>query len=275
MTRKRIARALAVLLVVLLGALGFVASGFVGLRPAVDGTDLLGGGRLLVDGVANLYVLPASPTDVVLIDCGADTAGARIDAELAAQGLTRAAVKAIFLTHGHRDHTGACHNFPAATVYAMPGDVGLIEGTEAAHGPIPRLLGRATAQAVHVGHPLTDGEIVRVGALVVRAYAIPGHTAGSAAFDVSTGERPGAVFFGDALAANADGTLRTAPWVFSDDTTLNRQSVAGLAARLAGAPIVGLAFGHSGPVEGDEVPRALASLASLPPQTAAVLTLPP
>ena len=94
---------------------------------------------------------------------------------------------------------------------------------------------------------LSDGETVQVGTVAVQVFAIPGHTAGSAAYLADE-----VLFLGDAVAGQADGHVRNAPWMFTDDGDQCRASVQGLAKKLAasGAPVQSLAFAHSGPLQG-------------------------
>lgn len=223
---------------------GVLALTFGGLVPAEDGTELPGGARLVRDGFVNLYLLPAGPGAVALIDCGADLEGGVIKAELARRGLGTEAVKAIFITHGHGDHIGACRLFPEARVYAFAGDVGLVQGLEAARGPVPRLRGALRERATRVSHTLADGETVYVGSLSVQAFHIPGHTGGSAAYLAN-----GVLYLGDSAAVERGGRLRGAAWVFSDDQEESFGAVGGLARRLESRrqEIQALACGHSGP----------------------------
>lgn len=233
-----------VLLLVAAIPAGVLAVTFGGLVPAEDGTELPGGARLVRDGFVNLYLLPAGPGAVALIDCGNDLDGAAIKAELARRGLGMDAVKAIFITHGHGDHIGACRLFPEAPVYAFASEVGLVEGVEAARGPVPRLRGVLRERATRVSHILSDGETVHVGPLSVQAFHIPGHTGGSAAYLAG-----GVLYLGDSAAVERGGRLRGAAWVFSDDPEESHGALAGLARRLEPRrqEIQALACGHSGP----------------------------
>jgi glyoxylase-like metal-dependent hydrolase (beta-lactamase superfamily II) len=223
---------------------GVLVVTFGGLVPAEDGTELPGGARLVRDGFVNLYVLPAGPGAVALIDCGADLEGAAIKAELARRGLGPDAVKAIFITHGHGDHIGACRLFPQARVYAFSEEVGLVGGVEAAKGPVPRLRGALRERATRVSHTLADGETVHVGPLSVQSFHIPGHTGGSAAYLAS-----GVLYLGDSAAIEREGRLRKAAWIFSDDQEESFGAVRGLARRLEPRrqELRALACGHSGP----------------------------
>lgn len=235
---------LAVVLLLVLSAGAAIGSAFMGLQPATDGAALSGGATLVRDGYVNAFILPAGEGKAALIDCGQDAEAKALKAALEKQKLT---VTAIFVTHGHPDHVGGCGAFPGAEVLAFEGDRGLIEGTAAAKGPVTRFSKGDPSSSRKVTRALADGETVQVGSLSVRAFAIPGHTAGSAAF--LAGE---VLYLGDALTGQADGKVRNAPWVFSDDLEEGRRSAVALGKRLAAenAAVKTLAFAHSGPLDG-------------------------
>jgi glyoxylase-like metal-dependent hydrolase (beta-lactamase superfamily II) len=239
---KRAALVLGVALFSVVAVLGMM---FGGLAPASDGTALPGNARMVRAGFVNLYVLPAGDGQVALVDCGADATGAAIERELGRRGLSDDAVAAIFLTHGHRDHIAACRRFTRARVYSFADEVPIIEGRATARGPLPRLRGPVPAsQAPRVTDVLVDGASVKVGALTVRAFVAPGHTAGSGVFLAN-----GVLYVGDSAAVDRSGRLRGAPWIFSDDQSQNLASLRRLQRTLAPerARIRALAFGHSGP----------------------------
>jgi glyoxylase-like metal-dependent hydrolase (beta-lactamase superfamily II) len=157
------------------------------------------------------------------------------------------AVKAILVTHGHGDHIGGCKQFPGAQVYVGEGDLGLVDGTKAANGPLPKLMGPMTKLALTGAHGLTDGQSLELGTLKVRAFILPGHTAGSTAYLVG-----GSLFMGDSLGINSDGSVRKAPWIFSDDSAVNVASLLKLGKTLApeAADIKAIVPAHSGSAEG-------------------------
>ena len=64
---------------------------------------------------------------------GKDGSGSAILAALSRRGLSPAAVSAIFLTHGHGDHTAGCKLFPGAEVYALQSELELIGGDVKVH----------------------------------------------------------------------------------------------------------------------------------------------
>jgi hydroxyacylglutathione hydrolase len=197
--------------------------------PIVDGTQVVPGVETVKDGFVSIFVLDAGPGKVALVDAGKDASGKALLAALARRGLTPASVAAIFLTHGHGDHTAGCKLFPDAQVYALEGEVALI------------------GDAAKVTHPLKDGDVTSVGDLRVESFAVPGHTSGSAVYLAR-----GALFFGDSAGASKDGVMMKAVRLFSKDSAQNVASLKALEARLEprSAEIKALAFAHTGPLEG-------------------------
>ena len=212
------------LLAALAGLVWYTA--FAGNSPIVDG-EVAPGVRTVKDGYVSAFMLDAGAGKVALIDAGHDSSGKALLAELARRGLTPDAVAAIFLTHGHPDHTAACKVFPRAQIYALAADVSLI------------------GDAATVGHPLHDGEITQVGDLRVETFAVPGHTAGSAVFLAD-----GVLFFGDSAGASKEGKVMKAIRLFSKDSNENVTSLKTLVARLQprSQEVKQLAFAHTGPL---------------------------
>ncbi len=238
-----------VLLLIVLIAAVVIVPAFMGLKPFVDGTKYADGTATLVaDGYVSLMVLDGDPGSVALIDCGNDPNGAAILAALKARSLGPEAVKAIFLTHGHQDHVAACHLFTGAQVYAFGPDVKLAAGEARAKGPLPKMLDMPKERAIKVTQELTDGQTVDVGALQVKAYLLPGHTGGSAAY-----LSKGVLYLGDSAAGKSDGKgIKPAPWLFSDDPALNVAELKKLHGKLKAdrAEVKTLVFSHAGSLDG-------------------------
>jgi glyoxylase-like metal-dependent hydrolase (beta-lactamase superfamily II) len=223
------------LLLILAGGVWYLAFG--SNKPVTPG-PLVEGVETVKDGFVNIFVLDAGPGKVALVDAGNDKSGEALLAALARRNLTPTSVAAIFLTHGHPDHTAGCKLFPSAEVYAMEADVALV------------------GDAAVVSHPLKDGEVVKVGDTSVEAFSVPGHTPGSAVYLAH-----GVLFFGDSAGASKTGEVMKAVRLFSKDSALNVASLKGLTARLAPrkAEIKALAFGHTGSLAGFEPLLAFAT----------------
>ncbi len=231
------------------GLVLLVAAGFGAIFYSVVGgnTDITDGAtpapdvRIIKDGFVDFGVVDVGEGHVVLIDAGIDPKGAALLAELARRKVGPDAVTAIFFTHGHRDHTAGASLCPNAALYALDDDVALAEGREGSHGPLTSMLG-AKPTGLHV-HGLKDGAVTTVGAKSIRAIAMPGHTAGSAAYLVS-----GVLFLGDSAGMKTDGKLAPAPWAFSDDGAKNRASLVALGKMLESekAAVVAIVPGHTG-----------------------------
>jgi glyoxylase-like metal-dependent hydrolase (beta-lactamase superfamily II) len=239
--KRAIKIALLVIVVLIIVVAIPIASALLGRRSAEDGVEV-NGVRIVKDGMVTVGVIPLTDSTVALIDAGNDQAGTAILAELTRRKLDGNAVAAIFITHGHPDHTGAIGLFPKAEVISMEREVGLLEGREGAHGPLPRLF-PVSPTGVKVARALKDGEMVTLGQTQIRAFAIPGHTAGSAAYLVNE-----VLFLGDAADIGRSGEMQGAPWVFSDSQPEDRSSLVTLEKRLAAehVPVKAIAFAHSG-----------------------------
>jgi glyoxylase-like metal-dependent hydrolase (beta-lactamase superfamily II) len=243
---KRILKVAAVLLLVLVGAIAaLLATTFLGRQPLVDGAEF-GDVRIIEDGFSSIAVMAVGDTQVALIDAGQDEAGTAIKNELTRRQLTPDMVVAILLTHGHPDHVGAIRHFPNAEVMALEAEVPLVEGRAGARGPLPRLF-PVRDTGIAVTRTLRDGEVVMVGDVAVRVYAVPGHTSGSAAYLVR-----GVLFIGDSADVASDGRLQGSPWLFSDSQADNRASLVRLERRLVadGSTVMSIVPSHSGAAAG-------------------------
>ena len=244
MLRRLLIVIAAIVVVLVLGVGGVLAVTFMGRRGIIDGQQV-GDARIVADGFSSIGVVPAGEREVLLVDAGQDSAGTAILNELSRRGLGADAVTAIFVTHGHTDHTGALKVFPKAQVMALEREVPVVEGREGTNGPVTRLF-PVSPTGVTV-RALRDGEDVAVGNRTVRVFAVPGHTAGSAAYLVD-----GLLFVGDSADVSSDGSIVGAPWIFSDSQDENVVSLRRLAGRLAseGVAVRAIVPAHSGPVDG-------------------------
>ncbi len=243
---KRILKLAGVLvLLVVIGVGTLLGVTFMGRKSITDGQDI-NGIRIIEDGITSVALVPIDGRQVILIDGGNDQNGAAILAELTRRGLGPDAVSTIFLTHGHPDHTSAIRHFPKAQVMALEAEVPLVEGRAGSKGPVTQLF-PVTPTGIKVGRALHGGDVVTIGAIPVRVYAVPGHTAGSAAYLVKD-----VLFVGDAADVTSEGRLQGAPWIFSDSQAEDRASLVRLEQQLVadGATVQAIVPAHSGSIEG-------------------------
>lgn len=246
-----------VLVVVVVAAIGIVAKDVIGLTRPTNGVALPGRATLVTDGISNIFLLPADSGKIALVDCGNDHQAKAVIAALQARGLSSDSVEVIFLTHGHFDHIGGCGMFPNAKIMAMAPDVGLIEGTAKANSPLMNLIPQTLKPTgLKVARALHDDETVILGPLVMRAFAVPGHTAGSAVYLAR-----GVLYLGDTASMDSSGNLRNSVWAFSADAAQAKRSLQVLAAKLAGegTAVQAVAPGHSAPGPGSALARFAAA----------------
>jgi glyoxylase-like metal-dependent hydrolase (beta-lactamase superfamily II) len=165
---------------------------------------------------------------------------AELRARLSENGVKPEDVGTVFFTHGHQDHVGGMPILPNARVAALP------DGQEV----LAKYLEDAT-----IDHVLADGQTVRFGSTEVRVYAVPGHTAGSAAFLID-----GTLVLGDNALITAKGAVGPVPQDRSADPALNVRSMVALADRLKaeGREVKWLAPAHSGGIEAGAALQAFA-----------------
>jgi len=249
MRLKRILLGLGAVVVVVVGvpavAIGITLAGD---SPVKDGEALGSRAKQIKDGMVTVGMIDIGGGGVALIDCGNDKDAKAIHAELAKRSLDESAVKAIFLTHGHADHTGGCAKFPKAETYALAAEKDVVEGRAAAKGFLPKLMGAKDVGA-RVTHTLADGDHVTVGDVDVSVFAVPGHTAGSAVYLAD-----GVLYFGDAASAHKEGKMTPAKYLFSDDQKQDIDALKALAMKLEprASEIKTLEFAHTGTLSGFE-----------------------
>jgi hydroxyacylglutathione hydrolase len=230
------------IVILLLAITGFALFG--GLQGAAAGPALGAGIDRVQAGFASAYVLDAGNGQLVLIDAGADDKGAALLQDLQARHSSPDNVVAILLTHSHPDHIAALALFPKATIYALKREVPLAAGQEPYNGLVVR---GNNATPFNVAHPLDDGETFMAGNLQVTAYAVPGHTEGSAAYLAD-----GVLFVGDAVQIKSNQQFTGPSVIFSTNRAEGEASLRHLAQELQphAADVKFIATGHTGTVAG-------------------------
>ena len=241
-------------LVVAVIVLGLVF--FAGLQKAGSGPPLGAGLEPVQDGMSTVYLLDAGNGQLVLVDAGNDVKGTAIQAALANRHATADNVAAILITHAHPDHDATIALFPKAEIYALKREVPLADGSESFQGPVLRLFGAHNTHPFRVSHPLDDGEKFAIGNLDVTAFAVPGHTPGSAAYLVS-----GVLFMGDSAQITSKQQLIGPNGLFSNDTSEGAASLKHLDQELQprAAEIKFLSTAHTGNIAGLEPLNQFAS----------------
>jgi glyoxylase-like metal-dependent hydrolase (beta-lactamase superfamily II) len=101
--------------------------------------------------------------------------------------------------------------------------------------------------SVKVTDPIKDGDMVTIDGVQIEAFAVPGHTKGSAAYLIN-----GVLFMGDSANGKGNGKMRPAIWFLSEDMDLDRTSLKKLAELLKprAGEIKAIAFSHTGHLNG-------------------------
>jgi hydroxyacylglutathione hydrolase len=176
----------------------------------------------------------AAKTDsgTIVVDLGFVGAGRALRGQLRSLGVAPGDVTDVFLTHSHRDHIAAWKTVRGARFHLWMPEAALLEGAKR-HADFPsraawRVFGRVGPRPGEVDvRPFSRDTAFVVGGDTIRAYSVPGHTAGSAAYLFR-----GILFVGDAVARKPLRGYGGADPLFSMDTRLNRQTLIGLFARV-------------------------------------------
>ncbi len=194
---------------------------------------------------------------MVLVDGGMDKHGKRLERFVAQHDLGIGAVRAVLLTHAHRDHIGAIVSLlnrgVDIKVFASAAEDEVLQGQRRSEGKLQmvtdRLPGLDAAIPGIETEILEDGDTISFGdQLQVKALAIPGHTKGSMGFEIKSSlDGSNVLYAGDALDFTPSGA-KNALWLLSGDTKISNQSIIELTNRIVreGTEIDAVVPAHSG-----------------------------
>ncbi|WP_416839225.1 MBL fold metallo-hydrolase [Haloferax sp. DFSO52] len=184
--------------------------------------------------------------EVVLVDAGMPWDRDKLLTGLAASGLDARDVDRVLLTHYDMDHVGTLATLGLredVPIHAAEPDASYLSG----RSKPPLLSHKGAAQRLStplLDRPTNPIDVVhdgdRIGGFV--AYKTPGHTPGHTAY---VHDELGVAFVGD-MVRESDGRLVPAPWILTDDTDQNRQSIRAFVARCP--PVDVVAMGHGDPI---------------------------
>lgn len=185
---------------------------------------------------SSMIYLTRTDSGVIAVDLGWFGRDDVLDDALRSLGASGTDVKAVFLTHSHRDHVAAWERLRGATFYLSAPESSLFVGASSHSGPLTRFVESVRRTKLPAPGELRIRTFSRDTTIVfgrdtIRAYSVPGHTAGSGAYLVRD-----RLFVGDAVNMLPVVGFRKARWLYSDDVARSTASVAALWHRLPPDP---------------------------------------
>jgi glyoxylase-like metal-dependent hydrolase (beta-lactamase superfamily II) len=199
-------------------------------------TGLLGVKNQFVD----LYGFPVGE-GAILFDTGVDPEAHGLDALLSRLKRSRTQVEAIFITHGHGDHTAAASLFPGVKIYGGKADESLFDGTYENPKRLSRWFNKTfKGQPIKLPNPLEGRQeiLVHNGEEKVVAIPFPGHTPGTYLYLFR-----GVLFTGDTIEFKK-GKLLPAPKIFHADVKKNLESIIQFPTTISGLTVDQICTGH-------------------------------
>ncbi len=189
----------------------------------------------------------AARTDegIVVIDLGWARADRALERRLKALGARPEDVRHVFLTHAHRDHIAGWQTVRRATFHLSAAEVARFQGDSAFRDVPSRVAAKARGSAgPWAGEVAVEGfsrdTAFVLGADTLRAFLVPGHTPGSAAYLFR-----GVLFVGDAVRWGWGRGWRGAAPVFTEDGRRSRESVRSLWERTRGLDVQWVCTAHA------------------------------
>ena len=191
---RRIALAVAVLVVVVLGSLW--RSAIRKNRSIPDEPFRIAGNLYYVGATGVTAFLLTGPEGHVLIDGGYPETAPLIIGSIARLGFDIRDVRVLLNSHAHFDHAGGLRELQEASgakLWISEGDAETIArggAGDRTFGPL-RYVGLGRFPAARVDHRFSDGDTIRVGPLALTAHVTAGHTPGctSWSFPIRHGDR--------------------------------------------------------------------------------------
>jgi glyoxylase-like metal-dependent hydrolase (beta-lactamase superfamily II) len=152
----------------------------------------------------------------LMFDSGAGRDVDGLFAEMRADGLDPMAVRTLFLTHGHADHSGGAvelaARIPGLKIVAGRKTADILAANDERLISLDRVRGKFYPldypwSAPQVGHVLNSGEHLRVGAFTVTLYETPGHSDDHCCYSVEA-DGISSLVAGDALFAGGKVILQ-------------------------------------------------------------------
>jgi glyoxylase-like metal-dependent hydrolase (beta-lactamase superfamily II) len=182
---------------------------------------------------------------VIVIDLGWTGAKETLVEALGRIGAAPADVVGVFITHSHRDHISAWPVVRAAPFHLSAAEVPLLFGEAEHEGWIPKAADKLNAPDLPKRGeidvlPFAQDTAFVFGADTLRAFIVPGHTAGSSVYLFRR-----TLFAGDAVAKIYFGPYVAALPGYSDDRDEARRSLVSLRERLRAFAVARICTAHA------------------------------
>jgi glyoxylase-like metal-dependent hydrolase (beta-lactamase superfamily II) len=224
-------------------ALGFAAGGCTMALQEIRAPSTANAGTTGGPWTSMIY---AARTDegVVVVDLGWEGSGRELQRVLDGIGAEPAEVVAVFITHSHRDHIAGWPAVRHARFHMGEAEIPYFVGEKSHQGAMPRLASIIPPNLPDPGELEIEGfseeTVFAFGADTVRAFPVPGHTPGSAAYLVR-----GVLFAGDALSHTRPFGFQPARRIFSHDHDEARESLHALLERVADLEVEYVCTAHA------------------------------
>lgn len=193
----------------------------------------------------SMVYLARTTAGIIAIDLGWWGSTDALVRQLRALDAAPGEVTDVFLTHTHRDHVGAWRLVRGATFHLSESELPRLYGDTGHRGVIPRV-----AERINDSDLPRHGELrvvtfsrdtaFTIGGDTLRAFLVPGHTAGSVAYLFR-----GTLFVGDAATFSRWSGFGPARRGFSDDAELAAVSLERLWARLPSGAVRQVCTAHA------------------------------